>query len=313
MKSSIICRMSKKEVKTITIEEAKSQINAFGYPLAFLFLFTIVAQYLFSYLQVDWISSNIESISITALIIITILFTFMITLIADKKLDLQFKDYWINPHLPFQKVFNYVTLGLGILLLTNAITSMFSFLANITTIQYSFIGDFRTQENIINNILYFLYFILLKPISDEVIFRGIVQRQLGHYGRYFGVLGSAFLYALMQGNIVSAIPAFFIGWYFSLISLKYHSIKITLLTSIMIHLFAYLIDIMPDNLLIITTLLVLFIYITCIVILVNKSVNTNIMRYGATDGKLWKILITSSSIILCIIIFILSQIFFIIA
>ncbi len=313
MKSSIICRMSKKEVKTITIEEAKSQINAFGYPLAFLFLFTIVAQYLFSYLQVDWISSNIESISITALIIITILFTFMITLIADKKLDLQFKDYWINPHLPFQKVFNYVTLGLGILLLTNAITSMFSFLANISTIQYSFIGDFRTQENIINNILYFLYFILLKPISDEVIFRGIVQRQLGHYGRYFGVLGSAFLYALMQGNIVSAIPAFFIGWYFSLISLKYHSIKITLLTSIMIHLFAYLIDIMPDNLLIITTLLVLFIYITCIVILVNKSVNTNIMRYGATDGKLWKILVTSSSIILCIIIFILSQIFFIIA
>ncbi len=313
MKSSIICRMSKKEVKTITIEEAKSQINAFGYPLAFLFLFTIVAQYLFSYLQVDWISSNIESISITALIIITILFTLMITLIADKKLDLQFKDYWINPHLPFQKVFNYVTLGLGILLLTNAITSMFSFLANISTIQYSFIGDFRTQENIINNILYFLYFILLKPISDEVIFRGIVQRQLGHYGRYFGVLGSAFLYALMQGIIVSAIPAFFIGWYFSLISLKYHSIKITLLTSIMIHLFAYLIDIMPDNLLIITTLLVLFIYITCIVILVNKSVNTNIMRYGATDGKLWKILITSSSIILCIIIFILSQIFFIIA
>ncbi len=313
MKSSIICRMSKKEVKTITIEEAKSQINAFGYPLAFLFLFTIVAQYLFSYLQVDWISSNIESISITALIIITILFTLMITLIADKKLDLQFKDYWINPHLPFQKIFNYVTLGLGILLLTNAITSMFSFLANISTIQYSFIGDFRTQENIINNILYFLYFILLKPISDEVIFRGIVQRQLGHYGRYFGVLGSAFLYALMQGNIVSAIPAFFIGWYFSLISLKYHSIKITLLTSIMIHLFAYLIDILPDNLLIITTLLVLFIYITCIVILVNKSVNTNIMRYGATDGKLWKILVTSSSIILCIIIFILSQIFFIIA
>lgn len=312
MKSSIICRMSKKEVKTITIDEAKKQINTFGYPLAILFLLTIIAQYLYSYIQIDWITSNIESISIATLIILTIIFTFFIVLIADKKLDLQFKDYWINPNISFQKIFNYVILGLGILLLTNAITSMFSFLANISTLQYSFVGNFKTQENIINNILYCICFVLLKPISDEVIFRGIVQRQLGHYGRYFGVLGSAFLYALMQGNIVSAIPAFFIGWYFSLISLKYHSIKITLITSIIIHLFAYLIDILPTNLLMITTLLVLFIYIACIVILINKGVNTNMMRYGATDGKLWKILITSPSIILFIIIFIFSQIFFIV-
>ncbi len=312
MKSSIICRMSKKEVKTITIDEAKKQINAFGYPLAILFLLTSIAQYLYSYIQIDWITSNIESISIATLIILTIIFTFIIVLIADKKLDLQFKDYWINPNISSQKIFNYIILGLGILLLTTAITSMFSFLANISTLQYSFVGNFKTQENIINNILYCICFVLLKPISDEVIFRGIVQRQLGHYGRYFGVLGSAFLYALMQGNIVSAIPAFFIGWYFSLISLKYHSIKITLITSIIIHLFAFLIDILPTNLLMITTLLVLFIYIACIVILINKGVNTNMMRYGATDGKLWKILITSPSIILFIIIFIFSQIFFIV-
>ena len=69
------------------------------------------------------------------------------------------------------------------MLLTTAITSMFSFLANISTVQYSFVGDFRTQENIINNILYCICFVLLKPMSDEIIFRGIVQRQLGHYGR----------------------------------------------------------------------------------------------------------------------------------
>lgn len=304
--------MSKNEVKTITVQEAKQQINYFGYPLAFLFLITIGINHVFKYIPLELVTENIEFYSLCTITIVTLLFTIFIVLFASNKLELRFKDYWTNPNLSFKKIFNYIILGLGLLLLTNAITSMFSFLTNMNTSQYTFIGEFRTKENIIKNVIYFFYFVLLKPISDEMIYRGIVQRQLGHYGRYFGVLGSAFLYALLQGNIVSAIPAFFIGWYLSLISLKYHSIKITIVTSSFIHLFDWIIAILPSNLLIITTLLVLFIYIMCVVILINKSVNTNSIRYGATDGKLWKIYLTSPSIILCIILFVASQIFAII-
>ena len=305
--------MSKNEIKVITVQEAKQQINCFGYPLAiFFFLFTFL-RFGIAYIPKEYRPQNIELVALSVSIISTLLFTIIFMAIAKKKLKLNLKDYWLKSDLPLSRVFSYVILGLGIMLLTNAITSMFSLFTSARIAKYAFVGSFRTADNILKNIVYFFFFVILKPITDEIIFRAIVQRQLGHFGRYFGVLASAFLFALIQGNLPSAIPAFFIVWYLSLIALKYHSIRITILSSIFIHLFVWLIDIMPPELILVTTLLVVFIYIMCVVIIVNKSVSTNIIRYGATESKLWKIFLTSPSIILFIIIFIVSQTLFILS
>ncbi len=305
--------MSQNEIKVITVQEAKQQINCFGYPLAiFFFLFTFL-RFGIAYIPKEYRPQNIELVALAISISSTVLFTIIFMAIAKKKLKLNLKDYWLKSDLPLSRIFSYVILGLGIMLLTNAITSMFSLFTSARITKYAFVGSFRTADNILKNIVYFFFFVILKPITDEIIFRAIVQRQLGHFGRYFGVLASAFLFALIQGNLPSAIPAFFIGWYLSLIALKYHSIRITILSSIFIHLFVWLIDIMPPELILVTTLLVVFIYIMCVVIIVNKSVSTNIIRYGATESKLWKIFLTSPSIILFIIIFIVSQTLFILS
>lgn len=305
--------MSKNEIKVITVQEAKQQINCFGYPLAiFFFLFTFL-RFGIAYIPKEYRPQNIELVALSVSIISTLLFTIIFMAIAKKKLKLNLKDYWLKSDLPLSRVFSYVILGLGIMLLTNAITSMFSFFTSARIAKYAFVGSFKTTDNMLKNIVYFFFFVILKPITDEIIFRAIIQRQLGHFGRYFGVLASAFLFALIQGNLPSAIPAFFIGWYLSLIALKYHSIRITILSSIFIHLFVWLIDIMPPELILVTTLLVVFIYIMCVVIIVNKSVSTNIIRYGATESKLWKIFLTSPSIILFMIIFIISQTLFILS
>ena len=305
--------MSKNEIKVITVQEAKQQINCFGYPLAiFFFLFTFL-RFGIAYIPKEYRPQNIELVALSVSIISTLLFTIIFMAIAKKKLKLNLKDYWLKSDLPLSRVFSYVILGLGIMLLTNAITSMFSLFTSARIAKYAFVGNFKTPDNILKNIVYFFFFVILKPITDEIIFRAIIQRQLGHFGRYFGVLASAFLFALIQGNLPSAIPAFFIGWYLSLITLKYHSIRITILSSIFIHLFVWLIDIMPPELIIVTTLLVVFIYIMCVVIIINKSVSTNIIRYGATESKLWKIFLSSPSIILFMIIFIISQTLFILS
>ena len=237
--------MSKNEIKVITVQEAKQQINCFGYPLAiFFFLFTFL-RFGIAYIPSEYRPQNIELVALAISISSTVLFTILFMAIAKKKLKLNLKDYWLKSDLPLSRIFSYVILGLGIMLLTNAITSMFSLFTSAKIAKYAFVGSFRTADNILKNIVYFFFFVILKPITDEIIFRAIVQRQLGHFGRYFGVLASAFLFALIQGNLPSAIPAFFIGWYLSLIALKYHSIRITILSSIFIHLFVWLIDIMP--------------------------------------------------------------------
>ena len=55
------------------------------------------------------------------------------------------------------------------------------------------------------------------------------------------------LFAVSQANLVMAIPAFFVGWYLSLITLKYHSIKPAVQVHIALSLFLCLMDIAPES------------------------------------------------------------------
>ncbi len=57
----------------------------------------------------------------------------------------------------------------------------------------------------------FLYICLVAPISEELIFRGLVLRTLEPYGRRFAILGSAFAFALFHGNLVQIPYAFLVG------------------------------------------------------------------------------------------------------
>ena len=313
MKTSIINAMSNKEVKVITVKQAKKQINTFGIPLVFFFLLMCVINF-FSSNIFKLLPSDLDQdyVILIALIILTLLFTFIILINARIQLHLNFKDYWKMPKISPKKEFSYIILGLGIMLLTTSFSSLFSnFFMNTSYKQFSFFGDFKTTNTTIKNLIYFFYFILLKPITDEIIFRGIVQRQLGHYGRYFGVLGSAFLFALLQGNLVNAIPAFFIGWYLALIALKYHSIRITVMSTCTIYLFDWLINIIPNNLILLSALLILIVYILCVVILINKTLEYKTLGSDATDNRLWKIYLTSPSILIICILFIISQILYI--
>lgn len=57
----------------------------------------------------------------------------------------------------------------------------------------------------------FLYMGILGPISEELLFRGLVLRSLRPYGKRFAILGSAFLFGMFHGNLLQAPYAFFVG------------------------------------------------------------------------------------------------------
>lgn len=303
--------MSQKEIKVITSKEAKRQINCLGWPLSIYFLIISILNYL--YINQDIFSSSLGNIDIlffVLLIVISIVFAFVLLVISKKQLNMYIGQYLIKPKLTTSKRIAFICIGIGIMLLTLSLSTMFYFFFHTSSIEYSFIGSFRTSNDIIKNILYIVFFVLVKPVTDEIIFRALLQRELGHFGRYFGVLASAILYAIMQGNLVSVIPAFFLGWYYSLLTLRYHSIYPSISVACSIALFEYVISIIPENMLIVTVLLIVAIYVICAFSIFSKRVNTNIVRYGATEGLLWKIYLTSPSIICCFILFVLSIIFY---
>ena len=302
--------MSSKTPVVITTKQAKRQINHFGRSLLIYILLFMGVRYgshaLFSRFPELMFGFDEEMAGMllhgACLLFVTLIpFT-----ISAAFLRLDIRDYLCNPRLRMDRVIALICIGIGVNLTVTSLSTLFYFFFHTNTTVYPFLGDFTTQESLIKNLVYLALFALVKPICDEYIFRGIIQRQLGHYGRYFGVLGSAMLYAIAQQTLMEAVPAFIVGWYLSLITLRYHSIRPAVWVHICLELFLFGLAVIPGNYLWIITIFIVLIYIFAGLFLFQNRDDTNMIRYGATEWKLWRILITSFSILLCIVLFVIN-------
>ncbi len=302
--------MASNDTKVITRRQAKKQINHFGRSLILYILTLTFLRYGIDYLidshEEIFMGYDPEMIRMIASIVLTLLVTLIAFNISSRSLHLNIRDYLKKPELSLFHKLALCSVGIAINLIVTSIATLFYLFFRSEPQTFTYLGYWNTTGRIINNILYLVFFVFVKPICEEYIFRGVIQRQLGHYGRYFGVLGSALLYAIAQTNFADAIGAFFIGWYLSLITLRYHSIRISTLVHVTLLLFLWVIQVIPGNLLWLVTLLIIAAYLMAAVFIFQKQVDTGMIRYGATDGKLWKILLTSSTVIISIALFIVN-------
>ena len=304
--------MSSKTPVVITTRQAKRQINHFGRSLLIYILLFMGVRYgshaLFSRFPQLMFGMD-EELAQMVLHGVCMLFVTLIPFtISAAFLRLDIRDYLRNPRLRMDRVIALICIGIGIALTVTSLSTLFYFFFHTNSPVYEFLGDFSTRETLIKNLVYLVLFALIKPVCDEYIFRGIIQRQLGHYGRYFGVLGSAVLYAIAQQTLMEAIPSFVLGWYLSLITLRYHSIRPAIWVHISLQLFLFGLAVIPGNYLWVITVIIVLIYGFAGLFMFQKRVDTNMIRYGATEWKLWRILLTSFSILLCIALFVINAV-----
>lgn len=80
-------------------------------------------------------------------------------------------------------------------------------------------------------LLYFLFFSVIAPLVEEMIFRGAVLQSLRRFGDGFAVFCSALLFGLYHGNFVQMVFAFIAGLVMAYVDLRTNS----LLPSLFIH------------------------------------------------------------------------------
>ena len=68
----------------------------------------------------------------------------------------------------------------------------------------------------------FLYVGLGAPISEELLFRGLVLRSMEPHGKRFAIFGSALLFGLFHGNLIQAPFAFLVGLVLGYVTLEYN-------------------------------------------------------------------------------------------
>ena len=72
-----------------------------------------------------------------------------------------------------------------------------------------------------DNFSLFLYAGLLAPISEEILFRGLIQRSLMPYGKRFAIFCSALTFGLFHGNLIQTPYAFVVGLVLGYVASEY--------------------------------------------------------------------------------------------
>lgn len=141
----------------------------------------------------------------------------------------------LTESLPFQKagaanVAMYVFFGCMVCMLANYPADL------VSTIQQYFGFSGSLPEMPLNNdaqvlVLYAVNVIVIPPLVEEVMFRGVVLQSLRRYGDGFAVLVSAMMFGLYHGNFIQMIFAFICGLAMGFAVIRTNS----LLPSIIIH------------------------------------------------------------------------------
>ncbi len=66
--------------------------------------------------------------------------------------------------------------------------------------------------------------VIIAPLTEEFICRGVLLRVFRKYGDVFAVVASSLVWALLHGNFVQGLPVFFMGLFLGMLALKSGSI-----------------------------------------------------------------------------------------
>ena len=86
---------------------------------------------------------------------------------------------------------------------------------------FSLLEGMESVSGGVDTLSMFLYMGVLAPITEELLFRGLIQRTLMPYGKKLAILGSAFLFGMMHGNILQTPFAFLVGLVLGYVATEY--------------------------------------------------------------------------------------------
>ena len=78
----------------------------------------------------------------------------------------------------------------------------------------------------------FVYGCLLAPVFEEVLFRGLLLRNLAPYGKKFAVFATAFLFGLFHANLLQSPFAFAVGLVLGYVTVEYSMVWAVILHAI---------------------------------------------------------------------------------
>ena len=128
----------------------------------------------------------------------------------------------ISDDFKFIQYLKFVVMALGAAWLTSLVIGFI--MNSLSGIVIFETPDFSTKDNFIVNICLIIYAVIVAPISEELIFRGLILGKLKQYGDVFASIIVSLLFALIHGNLPQSIPTFIVSLFLCWVTLQSNSI-----------------------------------------------------------------------------------------
>lgn len=131
-------------------------------------------------------------------------------------------SYKIDTNFNIFMYLKFVITALGATWLTSTVIScIMNMLSGIIIFETP---DFSARYNLATNIILGIHTILVAPITEELLFRGIILTKLKRYGKTFAIIIVSILFGLLHGNLPQTIPTFVMSLFLCQVTLKSNSI-----------------------------------------------------------------------------------------
>lgn len=203
-------------------------------------------------------------------LITTSFVTYYIIMKYQKKFELTI-PFKVSNDFNFLQYLKFIVMALGAAWLTSLVVGyIMDLLSGVVIFETP---DFSTSDSLISNICLIIYAVIVAPVSEELIFRGLILGKLKQYGYVFATIIVSLLFALMHGNLPQSIPTFIVSLFLCWVTLQSNSI----IPAISIHMInnavAQLEDINNEVFQIIINIFIIVIIIIAVILIIREFKN----------------------------------------
>ena len=202
---------------------------------------------------------------------------------------------------------------LGIQGLSMVIQHVATMISGMTGVSENMMNMLSFSDNTVQNIVMLLYIVIIAPVTEELLLRGLVLNALSPVDKRFALFASALMFGIFHGNLNQIFNGFLLGLIFGYIALKTGSVKGSIIAHIIANANVMIMSgvyenliggdtgIMIENIYMVVMLvagiigLVIFLRANGKITSEDKMADYSIDLPEAAGGASWKILLTRPS------------------
>lgn len=132
-------------------------------------------------------------------------------------------SFFRDRDMKLSSILRYCALGLFIQFFTGDLVDIIGSLLKEDHFLF-YTPDFSTGTSTTKLVVTVLYTCLIAPITEELIFRGIILKNMSRVSQRFGIFTSALLFALAHENVPQGVLALILGILLGYITIKHNSL-----------------------------------------------------------------------------------------